>query len=260
MQNAIAQLKEQVQILRNQHGLRSLKAGTEWEDMDYQEIQWLYELGEQQLPILVKVAGPEAKVDLRNLKEIGVTGLLGPMIESTYAMEKFISIAQESYKDSANPLMLAINLETIHAHDQLDTLISSPAFDAVELVVIGRLDLSLSMGIDDVDDPRVLEVTQNMIDTVRAAGKTVSIGGFVNPASAESIRESFNANYLNTIHTLFDLSQIDNVTDAVWKGIEFEIAFYEYLKMRNPARSDFYQNRIETSQAKLDKAADLMCS
>ncbi len=260
IQNAVTQLKQQVKILRTQHGLSSLKAGTEWEDMDYQEIKWLYELGEKQLPILVKVAGPEAKVDLRHLKEIGVTGLLGPMIESTYAMEKFIYIAQEHYKNSAKPPMLTINLETIHTHDQLDTLISSPAFDAVELVVIGRLDLSLSMGIDDVDDPEVLKVTQNMVNKVRAAGKSVSIGGFVNPATAKSICDTFDVNYLNTIHTLFDLSKIDNVTDAVWKGIEFEIAFYEYLKMRNPARSDFYQNRIETSQAKLDKAADLICS
>ncbi len=254
--DTVAQLKHQVQTLHAQHGLVSLKAGTEWEDMDYQEIQWLYELGEKQLPILVKVAGPEAKVDLRHLQAIGVTGLLGPMIESNYAMEKFADIAQAHYKKATQTPMLAVNLETIHAHDQLDTLISSPAFESIELVVIGRLDLSLSMGIDDVDHPKVLEVTQNIVNKVSAAGKPVSIGGFVNPATAGSIRDTFNVNYLNTIHTLFDLSKIDDVATAIWRGIEFEIDFYEYLKTRNPDRNEFYQSRIETSQAKLDKAAD----
>ncbi len=255
-QNSIAQLKQQLKYLHSKHGLLSLKAGTEWEDMDYQEIQWLYELGEQQLPLLVKVAGAEAKVDLRHLQAIGVTGLLGPMIESRYALEKFVSIAQAHYKDAAKTPMLAVNLETIHAYDQLDTLIASPAFAAIELVVIGRLDLSLSMGIDDVDDPQVLAVTQHIVNKVRAAGKAVSIGGFVNPASAVSIRETFNINYLNTIHTLFDLSKVDDIASAIGYGIEFEIAFYQYLKTRNPARSDFYQTRIDTSQAKLDKAAE----
>jgi hypothetical protein len=253
---SVTGLKNQIQILCAQHGLISLKAGTEWEDMDYQEIQWLYELGEKQLPILVKVAGPEAKVDLRHLQAIGVTGLLGPMIESNYAMEKFVDIAQAHYKNATQTPMLAVNLETIHAHDQLDTLINSPAFKSIELVVIGRLDLSLSMGINGVDDPKVLEVTQNIVNKVRAAGKPVSIGGFVNPATAATIRDTFDVNYLNTIHTLFDLSKINDVATAIWRGIEFEIAFYEYLKMRNPARTDFYQSRIETSQAKLDKAAE----
>lgn len=252
-----ARLKHQIQTLHSQHGLISLKAGTEWEDMDYQEIQWLYELGEKKLPILVKVAGPEAKVDLRHLQTIGVTGLLGPMIESSYAMEKFVSIAQAHYKSAAIlPPMLAVNIETIHAHDQLDTLINSPTFKDIEMVVIGRLDLSLSMGINGVDDPKVLDVTQNIVNKVRAAGKPVSIGGFVNPATAATIRDTFDVNYLNTIHTLFDLSKIDDVATAIWRGIEFEIAFYEHLKTRNPARTEFYQSRIETSQAKLDKAAD----
>jgi len=253
----MVELKQQLRTLRQQQGLISLKAGTEWEDMDYQEIQWLYELGEHKLPILVKVAGPEAKVDLRHLQAIGVTGLLGPMIESAYAMEKFISIAQAHYqKAGLKTPMLAINLETIHAHDQLDTLINSPAFAAIELVVIGRLDLSMSMGIKDVDHPEVAKVTQTIVNKVRAAGKAVSIGGFVNPASAETLKNQFAVNYLNTIHTLFDLAKVEDIATAIWQGIQFEIDFYQYLKTRNPQRSDFYQERIDTSQAKHEKAAD----
>jgi 4-hydroxy-2-oxoheptanedioate aldolase len=253
--NANKLITQQLHRLKKDYGLVSLKAGTEWEDMDYQEIQWLYDLDEAQLPILVKVAGPEARVDLRHLQAIGVTGLLGPMIESTYAMEKFVNIAKAHYQNVDKKPLLAINLETIHAHDQLDTLIASPAFADIELVVIGRLDLSLSMGIDDVDHPAVLAVTQTIVNKVRAAGKAVSIGGFVNPASAASICQTFNINYLNTIHTLFDPSKTDDIATAIWLGIEFEIAFYQYLKTRNPARSDFYQSRMDTSQAKLDKAA-----
>lgn len=85
MNEKFVALKNQVIKLQQQHGLLSLKAGTEWEDMDYQEIACLQTLGENKLPLIVKIAGPEAKVDLRNLQAIGVTGILGPMIESEYA-------------------------------------------------------------------------------------------------------------------------------------------------------------------------------
>jgi len=255
-QQHIATLKEQLAQLQQNHGLLSLKAGTEWEDMDYQEIACLQELGAGELPLLVKIAGAEAKVDLRHLQAIGVNGILGPMIESEYALEKFVTMVLNHYEKTSQKPFLAINLETIHAYEQLDALLNNRFFEPVDLVVIGRLDLSLSMHIDDVDHPKVAKVTQDIVKRVRAKGKDISIGGFVNPASAESIKNNFKANRLNTIHTLFDLDNITDVASAVWKGIEFEICYYDYLKTRYPERSSFYQERIETSQTKLDKAAN----
>ncbi len=49
-----------VNKLQQQHDRLSLKAGTEWEDMDYQEIACLQSLGQAKLPLIVKIAGPEA--------------------------------------------------------------------------------------------------------------------------------------------------------------------------------------------------------
>lgn len=255
--NKIIALKNKITKLQQDHGLLSLKAGTEWEDMDYQEIACLQALGEAKLPLMVKIAGPEAKVDLRNMQAIGVNGILAPMIESEYALEKFITIVTEHYEGAKEPPLLAINLETIQAYHQLDDILNSSFFDLVDLVVIGRLDLSLSMHIKDVDHTDVAKVTQDIVNKVRAKGKSISIGGFVNPCSAAVIKNTFNANRLNTIHTLFDLDKTQDIAAAVWKAIEFEMAFYEYLQEINPNRHDFYQTRIETSQSKLDKAVEL---
>jgi hypothetical protein len=122
-------------------------------------------------------------------------------------------------------------------------------------VVIGRLDLSLSMGIEDVDHPEVQAVTQDIAKQVRKAGKHVSVGGFVNPSSANALKNSA-IDRLSTIHTMFDLDQVQDAATTIWKAIEFEIAYYQALIERNPARTAFYQGRINTSQAKLDKAAN----
>ena len=243
--------------LKSNYGLVSLKAGTEWEDMNYAEIQNLHSLGQGELPILVKIAGPEAKTDLRHLREIGVDGILGPMIESAYALEKFVITAQQSYADSSINPLLAINIETIQGYQQLDSLMASPYFQVIDTVVIGRLDLSLSMKMDDVDHPNVTRVTHDLALRARQAGKHVSVGGFVNPGSADSLREN-GADRMNTIHTLFDFNKVKDASASIRKALEFEAAYYQSLIPLNPERKDFYQQRVEISRAKLDKAAKLM--
>lgn len=243
--------------LKADYGLLSLKAGTEWEDMNYAEINHLHSLGQGELPILVKIAGPEAKTDLRHLRAIGVNGILGPMIESEYALEKFVITTKKAYEGSGITPLLAINIETIQGYQQLDALLASPYFQDIDTVVIGRLDLSLSMQISDVDNPEVVRVTQDTAHRVRQAGKHVSIGGFVNPGSAGSLQDG-EVDRLSTIHTMFDLAKVKDPGASIWKAIEFEIAYYRSLLTIHPERNAFYQERIEVSQAKLDKAAELM--
>lgn len=250
-------LKSVLNELVSEHGLLSLKAGTEWEDMNYTDIAHLYALGEGNIPILVKIAGPEAKTDLRHLRAIGIDGILCPMVESEYALEKFVTTTQKAYENSGIPLKLAINIETIQGYRNLDDLLKSPYFKAIDTVVIGRLDLSLSMHMDDVDHPKVVHITQDLASRVHRAGKHVSVGGFVNPSSAGALR-NIEIDRLSTIHTMFDLNQVSDVTTSIWKGIEFEIAYYQSLIQVNPEREKFYQSRIATSQAKLDKAAVLL--
>ncbi|MEC4983921.1 MAG: aldolase/citrate lyase family protein [Oscillatoria sp. PMC 1068.18] len=250
-------LTAMLKLMNSQYGLCSLKAGTEWEDMNYSEIEYLYALGQKELPILVKIAGPEAKTDLRHLRAIGVNGLLCPMVESEYALEKFVITAQKAYAESNIEPTLAINIKTIAGYQKLNEILNNPYFKAIDTVVIGRLDLSLSMQINNVDNPEVVQITQNLANQVRRLGKHVSVGGFVNPSSAVSLQE-FNIDRLSTIHTMFDLNRVTDVTASVWKGIEFEIAFYQSLIEINPSRKEFYQSRIATSQAKLDKASSLL--
>lgn len=250
-------LKNILSELISEYGLLSLKAGTEWEDMNYEDIAHLHSLGGGEFPILVKIAGPEAKTDLRHLREIGVDGLLCPMVESEYALEKFVITAKKAYEGSDIPLKLAINIETIQGYRNLADLLKSPYFEEIDTVVIGRLDLSLSMHISDVDHPDVVQVTQDLARRVHRAGKHVSVGGFVNPSSAGSLKD-IDIDRLSTIHTMFDLNKVTDVTTSIWKGIEFEIAYYQSLLQVDPERQDFYLSRIATSQAKLDKAAAML--
>jgi len=245
-------LKEVLDNLHNFHGLIYLKGGTEWEDMELNEISLLKSSGSPEIPTIIKVAGAEARVDIRNLQKMGIDTILGPMIESTYALEKFVATVSQIYERSEKKPGLAINIETINAVQYLDAIVSCSAFKNIDMVVIGRLDLSMSVGETNVDHPKIFELTKTIVDRVRAEGKDVSIGGFVNPTSAQKIQSTLNANRINTLHTMIDTEQASDISKSVELAIQFEIAFYEALKKENPERSPFYNQRIAISQKKLD--------
>jgi len=244
-------LKAKLSELYNSYGLTFLKGGTEWEDMDYREIEFLNKLTLPQVPLLVKIAGPEARVDIRNLKQIGVGGILGPMIESEYALEKFVTTVLGIYNDVEKKPLLAVNIETINGVNNIDSIVSNDYFNQIALVVIGRLDLATSMGKQDVDNKEVAEITQTIVTKVQAKGKNISVGGFVNPKSAKSIQTAFQIDRLNTIHLMFDLNRVTDVSQSIELAIRFEIELYEQMKKIHPQRTPFYDNRIQISQKKL---------
>ncbi|KPA16890.1 HpcH/HpaI aldolase/citrate lyase domain protein [Candidatus Magnetomorum sp. HK-1] len=249
--NILELLKKQILELSQSYGLISLKGGTEWEDMNYDEIAFLNSLGVPKIPSTIKIAGAEARVDIRNLKEIGVGVILGPMIESSYALEKFVTTVSEIYKTSKQQPTLAINIETINAVKNIDSIVTNSYFKEIDMVVIGRLDLSLSAGETNVDHPKVTDLTNQIIDKVQEHGKNVSIGGFVNPKSAKIIQSTMNANRINTLHALIDINKTPDISKSVELAIQFEIAFYEAMKKITPQRITFYDHRIAISKKKL---------
>jgi hypothetical protein len=70
----MTRLKTMLDALFRKHGLVGLKGGTEVEDMTFEEICYLKKLGEPDLPLIVKIGGPEARNDIRMLKSIAITG------------------------------------------------------------------------------------------------------------------------------------------------------------------------------------------
>lgn len=237
--------------LHRNHGLIMLKGGTEWENMDFEEIAFLNSLVLNKVPVLVKVGGVEARTDIRNLKNLGVGGILGPLIESEYALEKFVSTVNEIFYSEHEKPILAINIETKNAFKEIDNILGNSAFNHIDMVVIGRLDLSLSMGKQNVDDVEVSEVIQKIIDKLNQKNIHILVGGFVNPQSAALIKENYKVSRINTIHAVFDLSKISNISHSIIQALNFEIELYETFKLMFPKRNLFYENRIKINRDKL---------
>lgn len=89
------------------------------------------------LDYLVKIGGCEAKADINYLMSLGITSVVAPMIETAFAMEKYMEILPaDHFKHSS------VTIETITAVNNIDSIIE--AGTKLSEITIGRTDLTAS--------------------------------------------------------------------------------------------------------------------
>ena len=81
------------------------------------------------LDLNVKIGGCEAKNDVFFCKKIGVNGIVAPMVESKYALKKFIQVVPKEYLGN-----LFINLESKTAFNNINKIISHTIIDSLEVM------------------------------------------------------------------------------------------------------------------------------
>ncbi len=124
------------------------------------------------LPYLVKIGGCEAKSDMRFLRQIGVDRIVAPMIESGFAMSKYMDmLPDEGFHH------IGVTIETKDAVERIEAILD--AGTRLTEVTVGRTDLTASYGGSGVES----DATMAMVKTVAAAaqrrGLPTTMGGSV---------------------------------------------------------------------------------
>ncbi len=241
-------LREELLYLKNKHNLAGLKGGTEVEAMTFEEILEMKKLSGGIVPMVVKIGGPEARNDIDYMLSIGIDKILAPMIESVYGLKNFVATIEEMDKKRA--VRLAINIETITAYKNIESIVSSPYFLNIEQVTVGRTDLSASME-KTVDSGEITAITKEIIDLSRLNDKKTSCGGKINPNNALMIKETINPDFINTRNVIIDCHSSHNISNDIQRALLWEKKFYEYMMNRFPARENFYSNLINTIDSRL---------
>lgn len=167
--------------------LKAMKVETEAEGASREEIFFYGKAAtELDIPLHVKIGGVEARSDLVFLEEQGVDGVIAPMVESAFAVEKFVEATQE-FSFSWRSLTLESRTSVLNLTDILEVASES----GISGITVGRGDLSASLGLRGQEDSSyIIGVVAEMANEIKEAGFWLTIGGNMKVGSVDGLVRS----------------------------------------------------------------------
>jgi hypothetical protein len=176
-------LSSQLVKLKKEFGLFAVKAEFEAEGSSFRDLIWLRRLtAKENIPLFLKIGGVEALRDIKDALDLGVDGLIAPMVESPFGVVKFIGAVESVY--GRQKTFKSINIESCEAIRQIDEILKV-ARGKIDNVTIGRTDLSQSYFNSKIepDSSFILELIEELSYKVTSSGFSLTVGGSVTSKS-----------------------------------------------------------------------------
>jgi hypothetical protein len=178
------------------------------------------------LKLNMKVGGAEAISDIRFAHMIGCSGCVAPMIESKYALHKFISSIKK-FDFSFDSLY--INIESKQAYNNIEYILNSTDSKYLKGIVLGRTDFIQSFGLtkDKVDSIECRDMIEKVFTLAKNKGLTTLMGGNINHNSKDFIKYMFDKNLLDYIETRNVKIKLNNNVLENFNNVLHDILLFE---------------------------------
>ncbi len=172
---------EQLQDLRENHHVIGVKAEFEAEGTRLEEAIRLKEvISAAGLGLTLKVGGCEALRDMYEARVIGVDRVVGPMVESPWALHKFVLPVKMAFpEDERDQVQFCVNVETSTGADNFEAHArrcrmrrAATASFSAGWTCLGRMGLTR----EDVNSDAVYEVAESALPQADAARSRVRAG------------------------------------------------------------------------------------
>ncbi len=251
--------------LKNDYGVFEIKAEFEAEGSRMEELMRLKDVTSKVgLPIILKIGGAEAVTDVYNALSIGVKGIIAPMIETPYALSKYLNmISTMIAEDNAKDIEFAFNVETGTACENLTEMFELPEIRLLTGITMGRVDLAGSIGVakEDINISRkVYTACEASFLKARKIGLKTGLGGSINKEALTHIgcliRDNccYKQGLLDKFETrkvVFPEKSVKYGEKAILKAVEFEL-----LWLKSKRR---YYSRIKEEDEKRIKMLEARC-
>lgn len=220
--------------LSQNHSAVGIKAEFEDEGASFEEVSILKKYALiADLDLTVKIGGCGALNDIVQAKNMSVKSIVAPMIESAYALKKFLQSIELIYNNQQPP-ELFINIETINGYKLIDEILSEQESKNLTGVVVGRFDMAKSIGLEckDTNGDVLFDIVNSLSKSVLDKGLQLVVGGGVNDKSLDFFKKlTFIPNRFETRKILFNTNEVLNNgdTEAILKAIDFEML---WLKLK----------------------------
>jgi hypothetical protein len=236
-------LIKQLSFLKKEFNIAGIKQSFEDEGVSYDDVVTMRRITELcDLPLFVKIGGCEAKTDIRNCINLGVDAVVAPMIETPFALSKFLGAVGKNA-----PIKTLFLCESITAYNNLDAIFSLEQSNRLTGIIFGRSDFAKSLGLNksEVDTLDVCSYVETVLEAAKKRKLITTIGGNISTKSSCFIKKMFEAKLLNRIETrnmIIELSKknISNLKEAIRQALDFEINWLRYNSRSYATLSDEY--------------------
>jgi 4-hydroxy-2-oxoheptanedioate aldolase len=203
------------------------------------------------LKLSVKIGGCEAKSDIHQCKLMGVNGIVAPMIETEFALQKFT----ESVSNISN-IKFYVNIESKTGYNNIDKILDSPSAKMLAGIVVGRSDLVKSYGYDKsfVNSDFIFDITYNIMKKAKSYGLETLMGGNLSPDSFDFIsklKKEELIDFVETRNTIIKVNNISELKDDITSAFEFESTWLDHKYKKYKEISEEYYSRSETLKQRL---------
>jgi|TARA_B100001059_G_scaffold236772_2_gene290142 4-hydroxy-2-oxoheptanedioate aldolase len=249
------ELLKKLKNLKKNFNLRGIKAEFEAEGSSLNDIVFLRKLTNQaDVNLHIKIGGVEALNDINSCIELGVDGIIAPMVETKFGAQKFIqSIKKFDLKEKP---FLSINIETKDGVNNHKDIISNSK-NFINNVTIGRSDLSASY-FDKKIIPDSKKILENILQVSKFAKKnniTTTVGGSLNSNTIKYYSTIKNlSSFIKKMETrkvIFNTKVFLNKKDSLKEALHFEERYIIYKKEINDFRLRSDLSRLTALKTRL---------
>jgi len=251
---------ETLKELKENHNVVGVKAEFEAEGTRLEEALRLKEvISKAGLDLTLKIGGCEAMKDMYDARSIGVKRIVAPMIESPYALKKYLAAARLVFPpDEREDVSFLINLETIEGYKNFDQMLTIKEIGELDGIVLGRVDMTGSMGLtrEDINSTKIFDIARDLLTKAKKHNLEGVIGGGVSAASLPFFRQLPEGalDRYETRKVIFRCPEAlnDGADKGILKAVGFELMwlknkrdFYGMIYEEDKTRIDMLQNRYD---------------
>lgn len=264
MNNVERRMLEILKELKSEHNVLAIKAEFEAEGSRTDELVKLNEIVfRADMNLFIKIGGCEAVRDLDQCRLLGASGIMAPMIETPFAMKKFVGAAKKVYGDEISDIEWIINAETKTCRQNFDAILEEGK-GFLNTISIGRVDLSASMGLtrEVINGQEVFDAAQFFAKKAKDAGIVVGFGGGISFDAIDFIKNMKGmADKFETRKVVFKYDDnVDRLKACILKAMEFEVLylqnkceFYDRMANEDRARMKMLEKRLANAKLELNR-------